>query len=194
MTSRPGWHEYFMALAKLVASRSTCNSRKTGAVIVRDHQVLSTGYNGAMSGAPHCSDCGEDYCYYDANEVSSKEKMMWCPAGHAEWNALANAARQGTSVSGGAVYTTLEPCPMCIKILARANILDIYYELPYESQDKRDDLWDRLYSYCGIKTREQILIGRDFFQEILEYPPSRRRLSQKGPDGHRRRLTQKSET
>ena len=76
---RPSWDEYFMLIAKLVSTRSTCNSRPTGAVLVKDKQLLATGYNGSMPGAPHCSDevmpDGSPYCYRRVMKVPDADNV-----------------------------------------------------------------------------------------------------------------------
>ena len=84
---RPSWDEYFMLLAKLAATRSTCLSRPVGAVIVLDRQVLVTGYNGAIPGAPHCTDEGS--CYRRSlSFANDANKQNYCRSSHAEANAL----------------------------------------------------------------------------------------------------------
>ena len=102
---RPSWDEYFMLIAKLVSTRSTCNSRPTGAVLVKDRQILATGYNGSMPGAPHCSDQvmadGSPYCHRRALNIADVDKYNYCRASHAEANAIAQAARYGVAIEEG---------------------------------------------------------------------------------------------
>ncbi len=143
---RPSWDEYFMLIAKLVSTRSTCNSRPTGAVLVKERQILATGYNGSMPGAPHCSDevlpDGSPYCHRRALQVPDADKYNFCRASHAEANAIAQAARHGVAIKGATLYVTLEPCYVCIKLLATAQISRIYYEVGYDSKDpERDRYW-----------------------------------------------------
>ena len=153
---RPSWDEYFMLIAKLVSTRSTCNSRATGAALVKDKQLLATGYNGSMPGAPHCIDQvmpdGSPYCHRRALKVPDRDKYNYCRASHAEANAIAQAARHGVSVKGATLYVTLEPCYVCIKLLATANIEKIYFELPYGSFSRkrsRDAFWKTEAKYEG---------------------------------------------
>jgi dCMP deaminase len=147
---RPDWHEYFMAIAKVVSTRSTCSSRPVGCVVVRDNRILVTGYNGAPPGEPHCTDqgsYGEIYCARRAKSVSDKDKREVCPSVHAEENAVSLAERFGLIrlLEGGSIYTTLAPCVNCSRRLASAGIKKVYYELHYESVDKeRDREWLRL--------------------------------------------------
>jgi len=142
---RPSWHEYFMLIAKIVASRSTCNSRPIGAVIVKDNRILATGYNGAIPKATHCTSLlmdKEPFCMRRYMKAEEHSKMDYCVAVHAEANAVAQAARMGISIDGASIYCTVSPCYSCFKLLASAGIKEIYYELDYSSKDKkRDKFW-----------------------------------------------------
>lgn len=137
---RPSWDEYFMVIAKIISSRSTCLSRPTGAVIVLDRHIQATGYNGAIPGMPHCTDEGE--CFRRSINAPDEDKYNYCRATHAEANAIAQAARFGTPVDGADIYTTLAPCYVCLKILANARIRRVFYEIPYTSDyPDRDRFW-----------------------------------------------------
>ena len=152
-----------MLIAKLVSTRSTCNSRPTGAVLVKDRQILATGYNGSMPGAPHCVDQimpdGSPYCHRRALRVADVDKYNYCRASHAEANAIAQAARHGVAIKGAALYVTLEPCFVCLKLLATAQIEQVYFELGYESRDAaRDASWKEAVADAGIKVYQQLTI------------------------------------
>jgi dCMP deaminase len=185
---RPSWNEYFMLIAKLVSTRSTCNSRPTGAVLVKDRQILATGYNGSMPGAPHCVDQimpdGSPYCHRRALDVADVDKYNYCRASHAEANAIAQAARHGVAIKGAALYVTLEPCFVCLKLLATAQIEAVYYELGYESRDAaRDASWKEAVADAGIKVYEQLSISpeaTDYILPGLTGITSRRRLPATG--------------
>lgn len=170
---RPSWHEYFMLIAKIVSTRSTCNSRPTGAVIVKDNHILSTGYNGAMPGAPHCidqpdMDDGRPYCYRRSLGVPDVDKYNFCKASHAEANAIAQAARYGISVEGATLYTTLAPCYVCLKLIATARIRAVYYEQSYDSASpERDRFWQEAVREAGIETFERLLISPQTYDYIL---------------------------
>jgi len=184
MNKRPNWHEYFMLIAKIVSSRSTCNSRRVGAVIVKENHILATGYNGAMPGAPQCIDepdiNGEPFCYRRALNVPDIDKYNFCRASHAEANAIAQAARYGISVEGATLYTTLAPCYVCLKLIAMARIKKIYYEHPYESSSpERDAFWRQAVKEAGIEVFEQLTISSETYDYILSdirELTSRRRL------------------
>ena len=132
---RPDWDNYFMAMAFLVASRSTCERRKVGAVIVRDKRILATGYNGTPSGFPHCAEIG---CLREQLDIPSGERQELCWGIHAEQNAIIQSALFGVSTEGAIVYCTTKPCITCAKILANAGIEKIYVasEYPDEFSDK----------------------------------------------------------
>ena len=148
---RPSWDEYFLLLAKLAATRSTCLSRPVGAVIVLDKQVLATGYNGSVPGAPHCTDEGR--CYRRSLEFANDaNKQNYCRSSHAEANALAQAARRGITIQGATVYQTLAPCYICTKLMAVAGIKRIVFEHEYESPDRQRDLmWRRAIEDAGME-------------------------------------------
>jgi dCMP deaminase len=143
---RPSNDEYFMEMAQLVSSRSTCLRRKVGAVIVKEKRVLSTGYNGSPKGTRHCEELG---CIRVKLNVPSGTRHELCRGVHAEQNAVTQAAYFGVSVDGATIYTTTYPCSMCAKILINAGIKEIVY-----SEGYADDLSKELLSEADIKLRE----------------------------------------
>jgi len=174
---RPSWDAYFMALAKLAASRSTCLSRPTGCVIVSNKQVVSTGYNGSMHGVPHCSD--EGFCYRRSVKASDAGKYDFCRSIHAEANAVALASKAGISLENATAYMTLFPCYVCTKLLVQAGIKEIVYEIGYASKDAmRDKHWQEVLKETGIKAREFRLnqTEEDFFIDFLKKETSGRRM------------------
>jgi dCMP deaminase len=115
-TARASWDEYFMNLARVVASRATCDRKRVGAVLVRDRTVLSTGYNGSLRGLPHC------------DEVGHLMENGHCVATvHAEANAIVQAARNGVRIDGATIYTTASPCWPCFKLIANAGCVRIVF-------------------------------------------------------------------
>lgn len=113
---RVDWHTYFMNIARQVATRSTCDRKHVGAVIVRDKTILSTGYNGSIRGMPHCDEVGHDL---DAGHCVATI--------HAEANAILQAAKNGVMIEGAELYTTASPCWGCFKLIANAGIRTIFY-------------------------------------------------------------------
>ena len=128
---RPDWDTYFVAIAIMAATRSTCLRRKVGAVITRGRQVVSTGYNGAPSGTAHCLDTD---CMRQAQGIPSGERHEMCRGSHAESNAIAQAARMGIATDGTTVYCTHEPCSLCTKIILNAGIVRVVYMHAYSDK------------------------------------------------------------
>jgi dCMP deaminase len=159
-----------MLLAKLVSVRSTCNSRKTGAVIVRNNRILATGYNGAVHGAPHCLDRGPDFCLRRSIGAHDADKYNYCLSSHAEVNAIDQAARFGISLDGAVLYCTLEPCNWCFKQLIQAGIKEIYFEEGYDSKNREFDLYWRqiMESHEGIAVFKQISVSREALDMVIQ--------------------------
>jgi len=128
MKKRPHWHEYFMEMAFLVSKRSTCLRRQVGAVIVKNNQVLATGYNGAPKNIRHCAETG---CLREKLNVPSGERHELCRGVHAEQNAIIQAAVNGTSIHGAELYCTHQPCIICSKMIINAEIKTIYIAESY---------------------------------------------------------------
>lgn len=126
---RASWDEYFMNIAELVKSRSTCLRRQVGAVIVKDNRIITTGYNGAPSNIKHCIDLG--VCPREEMGIPSGERHELCRALHAEQNAIIQAANMGVSTNGGTLYVTLQPCVICAKMAINAGIKKIVYKGDY---------------------------------------------------------------
>ena len=116
MERRASWDEYFMNIAREVATRSTCDRKHVGAVVVRDRCILATGYNGSIRGLGHCDD--EGHMMEDGHCVRTI---------HAEANAVIQAARHGAGIEGAAIYVTASPCWPCFKMLANAGIARIVF-------------------------------------------------------------------
>ena len=125
---RPDWDSYFLLIAKVVASRSTCLRRQVGAVLVKDRQILSTGYNGAPKGVSHCEETG---CLREKLGIPSGERHEFCRGSHAEINAIAQAAAAGVSTQGCVIYCTHEPCSFCTKAIINAGIRRVVFVRSY---------------------------------------------------------------
>jgi len=117
--ARPHWDEYFLEIARLVSSRSTCLRRSVGAVFVRDKRILATGYNGAPSGLKHCEEVG---CIREQQNIPSGERHELCRGIHAEQNAILQAAQFGISLKGSILYCTNQPCVLCAKMLINTGV------------------------------------------------------------------------
>ena len=141
---RPAWDEYFMEITRLVARRSTCLRRHVGAILVKDKNILATGYNGAPSGIAHCLDVG---CLREKLSVLPGERHELCRGLHAEQNAIIQAAKHGTNINGATLYCTTMPCIICSKMLINAGIQRIVYEQGYP-----DTLAEEMIDEAGIET------------------------------------------
>ena len=122
--NRVSWKDYFMNIAREVATRSTCDRKHVGAVIVREKTILSTGYNGSIKGLPHCDEVGCEMV--DGHCVRTT---------HAEANAIVQAAKNGIQINQSEIFVTASPCYDCFKLIANAGINVIYYDEFY--RDKR---------------------------------------------------------
>jgi len=116
MDGRVSWDEYFMNIARVVATRATCDRKHVGAVLVRYRTILSTGYNGSIRGLPHCTEAG--HMMEDGHCVATV---------HAEANAIIQAAKNGVAIDGATIYTTASPCWPCFKLIANAGLSRVYY-------------------------------------------------------------------
>ncbi|MDD1767669.1 MAG: dCMP deaminase family protein [Methanomassiliicoccales archaeon] len=134
---RPDNDAYFMRMAELVASRSTCLRRQVGAVVVKEKRVLTTGYNGAPKGLKHCGEVG---CVREQNNVESGTRHELCRGVHAEQNAVIQAAYFGVSIKDASIYTTNFPCVLCAKIIVNAGIREVIYKDEYIDELSRDIL------------------------------------------------------
>ena len=146
MDKRPSFDEYFMKIALLVATRSTCTRRHVGAVIVRDNHILSTGYNGPPKGAKHCDETG---CIREQLNIPRGERHELCRGLHAEQNAIIQAAVFGVSIKGGTIYTTNFPCSVCAKMIVNAELKELVY-----LEDYPDELSREILKESNIKVRQ----------------------------------------
>ena len=143
MDNRPSWQQYFMQMAYLAAKRSTCLRRSVGAVLIRDNQIISTGYNGSPKGVPHCSEVG---CLRERMNVPSGEKHELCRGVHAEQNAIIQAAINGSSTRGTSLYCTHQPCSICARLIINAEIKTVYVSEAYP-----DALGEQLFREAGVE-------------------------------------------
>ncbi len=145
---RPSWDEYFMEIAEVVKTRSTCLRRQVGAIIVKDRQILSTGYNGAPTGLKHCDETG---CLRQQLAVPSGERHELCRGLHAEQNAIIQASLHGVKIEGATIYVTVQPCVVCAKMIINSGIKRLVYKGGYP-----DELSSQMLEESGI-TVERIM-------------------------------------
>ena len=138
---RPTADETFLEICDVVRKRSTCIRRAVGAVLVKDGQVLATGYNGAPRGSPHCRTClREDL------KIPSGERAELCRGVHAEQNVIIQAARHGVNIKDSTLFVTNFPCSICAKMIINAGIKKIVYRDHYT-----DDLSLKLLTEADIE-------------------------------------------
>lgn len=125
---RPSWDQYFMDITRLVATRSSCLRRQVGALLVKERNILATGYNGVPSGINHCDAAG---CLRERLNVPSGERHELCRGLHAEQNAIIQAARHGININGATLYCTTMPCIICTKMVINAGISKVIYAEGY---------------------------------------------------------------
>lgn len=137
-----------MELAKTVSTRATCRRRSVGAVIVRNRRILSTGYNGAPRGVPHCEEYGCD--------ITQRCQL----AAHAEQNAIAQAAANGVSCEGATLYVTCQPCNACAKLIINSGVQRVVFEGDYP-----DPLAIELFELANV---ELIRIASGELEQVVE--------------------------
>ena len=156
---RPTWDEYFMEIARQVATRSTCLRRHVGAIIVRDKRILSTGYNGPPRGLRHCDDTG---CLREQLGIPSGQRQEICRGLHAEQNAIIQAALHGVSVEGGTVYVTHQPCITCAKMIINSGIVRAVCANAYPDELSRGMLDE---ANVALEVWETPSVNRSYNQE-----------------------------
>jgi dCMP deaminase len=144
---RPSWDEYFMNIAKVVASRSNCMKRKVAAIIVRDKRVISTGYNGTPRGTRNCNEGGCPRCN---NLAASGTALDECLCSHGEENAIVQASYHGVSLKDAIIYTTFAPCLQCSKMIINSGIHEVIYNMDYPLNESSF----RLFQEAGIFIRK----------------------------------------
>lgn len=153
------WDQYFMLNAHLISMRSTCNRLNVGSVLVKNNRIISTGYNGGISGDDHCLDAG---CYVVDNHC------LRCL--HAEENAILQCALEGVSTKGSQIYVTHFPCIHCMKKILQAGITKIYYTHDYKNHEY-------CYHLLRISNVEAIKLEMDIENELTNKNDNSGRLS-----------------
>ncbi|MDR4987277.1 MAG: cytidine/deoxycytidylate deaminase family protein [Bacteroidales bacterium] len=153
---RPPWDEYFMEIAHTVSKRATCDRGRSGCVIVRDRQILVTGYVGSPIGLPHCDDVGHEMkkVLHDEGHTS----MHCVRTVHAEQNAICQAARLGISISGATLYCRMTPCRVCAMLIINCGITRVVCEKKYHAGQESE----QLFAEAGVKIEY-------FTDEVLKY-------------------------
>ena len=144
-SKRPDWDTYFMMVAAVASTRSTCLRRQVGAVIARDMQIISTGYNGAPRNVRDCLEIG---CLREAMGIPSGQRHELCRGLHAEQNVIIQAAIHGISLDGAEIYCTHQPCFICTKMLVNCGVTAVTYASPYP-----DPMSEEMFAEAGVDVR-----------------------------------------
>lgn len=142
---------FFVEVLRSLSKESKCVSRQVSCVLVKDNRIISTGYNGTLSGASHCND------KFDKDSFDKHDHHIWSRENevHAEQNAIAFAARNGITTQGAICYTSLQPCNTCLLILVQSGITEIVYLEDYEKSNFSESLSNTLQS-LNVKIRKYI--------------------------------------
>lgn len=153
---RPSWDEYFMELANAAAKRATCDRGRSGCVIVKDKQVLVTGYVGSPIGLPHCDEVGHLFKKtFHEDETITTHCVRTV---HAEQNAICQAARRGIALDGATLYCRMTPCRVCAMLIINCGIKRVVCEKKYHAGEESEEMFKQ----AGIKL--------EFFcEDILKY-------------------------
>lgn len=146
MVDRPSWDRYFMDIAAMVATRSTCMRRSVGAIAVNNRRILATGYNGTPKGLRHCTEVG---CIRQELGIPSGQRHELCRGLHAEQNCIIQAAVHGVQLDGSTIYCTFQPCAVCAKMLINAGISEVVFEGGYP-----DEMAVSMLNEAGVKLRK----------------------------------------
>ena len=153
---RPTWDEYFMEIANTVSKRATCDRGRSGCVIVRDRQILVTGYVGSPNGLPHCDDVGHQMkktIHEDGHVTNHCVRTV-----HAEQNAICQAAKRGIALEGATLYCRMTPCRTCAMLIINCGIKRVVCESKYHAGEESEDMFRQ----AGIELEY-------VHQSILEY-------------------------
>jgi len=136
---RPSWDAYFMEIAGTVAKRATCDRGRSGCVIVRDKQILVTGYVGSPRGLPHCDEVG--HLLKKVHHEDDRITQHCMRTVHAEQNAICQAARLGISLEGGTLHCRMTPCRTCAMLIINCGIVRVMCERKYHDGDESEKMF-----------------------------------------------------
>lgn len=158
LAKRPSWDEYFINIMHAVGSRGTCERGRAGAIIVRNKRILATGYVGSPAGLPHCYEVGHEF-QKKINDDGSYS-MHCIRTTHAEVNAIAQAARHGTSIEGGTVYVKMTPCYDCAKMIINSGIKRVVAERDYHASKRTKEIFKIAGIELDILYKETLKYGK----------------------------------
>jgi len=145
LNKRPSWDEYFMEVLEAISKRSTCDRGKVGCVIVKDNQILATGYAGSPKGLPHCDEVGHQFKKMLNEDGTISEHCVRTV--HGEQNAICQAAKRGIPIDGATVYVRMTPCRVCAMLLINCGIVRVVCERKYHAGAESEEMLKKV----GIK-------------------------------------------
>lgn len=155
---RPTWDEYFMEVMEAVSKRATCDRGRSGCVIVKEKQIVATGYVGSAAGDEHCDDVGH---FFQKRLNTDGTVSNHCVRTiHAEQNAICQAAKKGVSIDGATLYCRMTPCPVCAKMIINCGINRVVAERKYHDGGTAEELFAK----CGV----ELVYVYDEFQEYSQ--------------------------
>ncbi|MDR2979091.1 MAG: cytidine/deoxycytidylate deaminase family protein [Bacteroidales bacterium] len=137
---RPSWDEYFMEIANTVSKRATCDRGRSGCVIVRDRQILVSGYVGSPIGLPHCDEVGHQLKKTIHEDGTTTQHCVRTV--HAEQNAICQAARLGIALNGATLYCRMTPCRVCAMLIINCGITRVVCERKYHSGGESEEMFN----------------------------------------------------
>ena len=151
---RPSWGEYFMEIARAVASRATCDRGRSGCAIAKDRQILVTGYVGSPRNIPHCDQIGHQFKTIIHEDGSQSQHCVRTT--HAEQNAIVQAAKRGVAIENATLYCKMTPCSTCAKMIINAGIKEVICEKKYHQGAESEEMFRR------------VGISLNYFEETIE--------------------------
>lgn len=151
---RPSWDEYFMQLVELVGSRGTCDRGRVGCVIAKNKRVLTTGYVGAPAGIPSCDEVGHEM--HTVTQEDGTVSKHCIRTGHAEQNAINNAARTGVAVEGATLYCKMTPCYKCAQSIINVGIVRVMVQKDYHSGARSKEIFKEAGVQFELLTEEMM--------------------------------------
>lgn len=149
---RPSWDDYFMEIVNAIAKRATCDRGRSGSVIAKDKQVLTTGYVGSPVGFPHCDEVGHQYKKMVHEDGSISQHCVRTV--HAEQNAICQAAKRGVSIEGATLYAKMTPCRTCAMLIINSGIVRVYCERKYHAGVESEEMFRKARIELVFKTTE----------------------------------------
>lgn len=149
---RPSWDDYFLEVMQALSKRATCDRGRAATVIVKDNQIVATGYVGSPVGFPHCDDVGHQFKKLTHEDGTTTQHCVRTV--HSEQNAITHAAKKGVSIDGATVYTRMTPCRVCAMLLINSGVKSIYAERKYHAGKESEQMFRKAKIKVKYKHKE----------------------------------------